>query len=108
MLVVSRQAGNSHPPIERQPTRPEHLQAMIEALKDDDLVRRVGGKFRLTSLIQKRWAQLMDGARPLVERRGRSDLEVVVEEIRLERITFESIEHVAPGDTEVTPPAATL
>lgn len=81
---------------------------MIEALKDDDLVRRVGGKFRLTSLIQKRWGQLMDGARPLVERRGRSDLEVVVEEIRLERITYEAITHTAPGDQEEPAPEPTL
>jgi hypothetical protein len=31
----------------------------------------------------------MDGARPLVERDGRTDLEVVVEEIMQDKITFE-------------------
>jgi hypothetical protein len=31
----------------------------------------------------------MDGARPLVEREGRSDLEIVVEEIMQDKITLE-------------------
>lgn len=64
---------------------------MIEALKDDELMRRVGGKFRLAAMIQRRWCQLMDGARPLVDRAGRTDLEIVVEEIRQGLIELEEI-----------------
>ena len=37
---------------------------MIEALKSDEIVRKVGGRFKLTALIQKRMMELMDGARP--------------------------------------------
>ena len=40
---------------------------MIEALKSDEIVNKVGGRFKLTALIQKRRMELMDGARPLVE-----------------------------------------
>ncbi len=55
---------------------------MIEALKSDDIVTRMGGRFKLTALIQHRLKELViDGARPLVERRGRTDLELVIEEI---------------------------
>ena len=55
---------------------------MIEALKSDEIVRRMGGRFKLTALIQHRLRELvLDGARPLVERRGRTDLELVIEEI---------------------------
>lgn len=54
---------------------------MIEALKSDEIINKVGGRFKLCALIQRRLVQLMDGARPMVERRGRSDLEVIVEEI---------------------------
>ena len=55
---------------------------MIEALKSDDIVTRLGGRFKLTALIQDRLKELvLDGARPLVPRRGRTDLEVVIEEI---------------------------
>ena len=37
---------------------------MIEALKSDEIVNKVGGRFKLTALIQKRMMELMDGARP--------------------------------------------
>ncbi len=70
---------------------------MIEALKDDELMRKVGGKFRLAAMIQRRWCQLMDGARPMVERAGRTDLEIVVEEIRLGLLTYEHIDLAATG-----------
>ena len=63
---------------------------MIEAFRNDDIVRMVGGRFRLASLIQRRWVQLMQGARPMVETRGLTDMEVVVKEIlegKIELIT---------------------
>lgn len=62
---------------------------MIEALKSDEIVDKVGGRFKLCSLIQRRLVQLMEGARPLVERDGRSDLEIVIEEILQDKITLE-------------------
>jgi len=54
---------------------------MIEALKGEEIVDKAGGRFRLCALIQRRLVELMEGARPLVEREGRSDLELVVEEV---------------------------
>ena len=63
---------------------------MIEAFRNDDIVRKVGGRFRLAALIQRRWIQLMQGARPMVETRGLTDMEVVVQEIlegKIELIT---------------------
>jgi DNA-directed RNA polymerase subunit omega len=62
---------------------------MIEALKSDAIVSKVGGKFKLTALIQRRLVELLEGARPLVERHGRTDLELVIEEILQDKITFE-------------------
>ncbi len=62
---------------------------MIEALKSEEIVDKVGGRFKLCALIQRRLVQLMDGARPLIERDGRSDLEVVIEEIVQDKITLE-------------------
>tara|TARA_B100000900_G_scaffold234042_1_gene198694 strand:+ start:256 stop:465 length:210 start_codon:yes stop_codon:yes gene_type:complete len=61
---------------------------MIEALKSDHIVQKVGGRFRLTALIQRRLAEIIDGARPLVERNGMSDLELVVQEILQDKITL--------------------
>lgn len=58
------------------------LNLVIEALKSDDIVDKVGGRFKLTALIQRRLKEIVvDGARPLIEREGRTDLELVVEEI---------------------------
>jgi DNA-directed RNA polymerase subunit omega len=55
---------------------------MIDALKSDEIVTKLGGRFKLTALIQRRLRELViDGARPLVDRNGRTDLEVVIEEI---------------------------
>ncbi|MAC20124.1 MAG: DNA-directed RNA polymerase subunit omega [Phycisphaerae bacterium] len=61
---------------------------MIEALKSDEIVNKVGGRFRLTALIQRRLGEIIDGSRPLVERNGMSDLEVVIEEIMQDKITI--------------------
>jgi DNA-directed RNA polymerase subunit omega len=60
---------------------------MIEALKSDAIVEKLGGRFKLTALIQRRLGEIIDGARPLVDRNGRSDLDI--EEIVQEKITLE-------------------
>ena len=64
---------------------------MIEALKDDDVINKFGGRFKLCSLIQRRWRQLLQGARPMVETKGLTDLEVVVKEITEGKIDLEFI-----------------
>jgi DNA-directed RNA polymerase subunit omega len=64
-------------------------QIMIEALKSDEIVNKVGGRFKLCALIQRRLVQLMEGARPLVPREGRSDLELAIEEILQDKITLD-------------------
>ena len=62
---------------------------MIEALKSDEIVNKVGGRFKLTALIQKRMLELLDGARPLVDRGGMTDLEVVIQEILQDKIAID-------------------
>jgi DNA-directed RNA polymerase subunit omega len=62
---------------------------MIEALKSDGIVNKVGGRFKLCALIQRRLVQLMEGARPLVERNGRTDLEIVIDEILSDKIALD-------------------
>ena len=36
---------------------------MIDTLKHDDLIQKIGGRFKLTALIQRRWLELLRGAR---------------------------------------------
>jgi DNA-directed RNA polymerase subunit K/omega len=54
---------------------------MIEAVKSDEIVHKLGGRFKLCALVQHRWREIIGGARPLVERNGRPVLEVILDEI---------------------------
>jgi DNA-directed RNA polymerase subunit omega len=78
---------------------------MIDHLKSDEIVNKLGGRFKLTALIQRRLAEIIEGARPLVERNGRSDFEVVIEEIMQDKITidFEASNIPRPGTEELVP-----
>ncbi|MDP7070045.1 MAG: DNA-directed RNA polymerase subunit omega [Phycisphaerales bacterium] len=61
---------------------------MIDALRSDEIVNKIGGRFKLCALIQRRLREIaVDGARPLVEREGRTDLEIVIDEIMQDKIT---------------------
>ena len=72
---------------------------MLEALKSDELINKAGGRFKLCTLIQRRLGQLMEGARPLIEREGRSDLELVMAEILEDKITLSWVgEEETSGD----------
>ncbi len=63
---------------------------MIEALKSDDIVNKVGGKFRLTALIQRRLREIIDGSRPLVDDiRGKNMVEIVIQEIVEDKIEID-------------------
>ena len=83
---------------------------MIEALKSDGIVNKVGGRFKLCALIQRRLVQLMEGSRPLVDRNGRTDLEVVIDEIMSDKITldFENASLVETKDISNEPSEALL
>jgi len=64
---------------------------MIEELKSTELINKVGGRFKLTALIQKRLDELVQGARPLIEDAdGLTMLEIVIQEILQDKITVET------------------
>lgn len=73
---------------------------MIDALRNDELMDMCGGKFKLTALIQRRWLQLLQGARPMVESKGLTEIEVVIQEILDGKIEFELPEGTAPEEPE--------
>ena len=63
---------------------------MIEELKNTEIVNKVGGRFKLSALIQKRMIELMEGSRPLSEdTEGMSPMEIVVQEIKQDKITLD-------------------
>lgn len=67
---------------------------MIDALKEEEIVRKVGGRFKLSTLIQKRLAAINAGARALVEIDSDDKMEVVVEEILQNKIYLDSSRQV--------------
>ena len=72
---------------------------MIEALRSEEIVNKVGGRFRLTALIQKRMLEILEGARPLVDRLpGMTDMELVIAEILEDKIAidYEKSDMTAP------------
>lgn len=59
---------------------------MIEELKEEEIVNKVGGRFKLSTLIQKRMIALNQGARPLVDGRGLDKFTMVIQEIMNDKI----------------------
>lgn len=75
---------------------------MIEALKSEEIVRKVGGQFKLTALIQRRLVELMQGSRPMVERkRGMTDMEVAIQEILEDKIAIDYENSDVPRPEEI-------
>ncbi len=67
---------------------------MIDALKEEEIVNKVGGRFKLSTLIQKRLAALNAGARPLVDVKSADRMEIVVAEILQDKIYLDSSNQV--------------
>ena len=59
---------------------------VFEDLKEEEIVNKVGGRFKLSTLIQKRMVALNTGARPLVEVRGGDKMAIVIQEILQDKI----------------------
>jgi len=63
---------------------------MLDELKSEKIVNKVGGRFKLAALVQKRMGELLAGSRPLIEDAdGKTMLEIVVQEILQDKITIE-------------------
>ncbi len=73
---------------------------MIEALRHDDLIRKFGGRFKLSALIQRRWLQILQGARPMVDPKGLPELEVVIQEIVEGKVEMELPEEIEADEED--------
>src|SRR5438128_6251548 len=60
--------------------------SMLDDLKEEAIVNKVGGRFKVSTLIQKRMVALNTGARPLVEVRGGDKMTIVIQEILQDKI----------------------
>lgn len=75
---------------------------MLDDLKEESIVNKVGGRFKLSTLIQKRMVALNTGARPLVDSRNPDRMQIVLLEILQDKIYLDSTGQVqfrgGPGD----------
>ena len=68
---------------------------MLDELKEEGIVNKVGGRFKLSTLIQKRMVMLNQGYKPLVEVPRNSDrMAVVIQEILQDKIYLDASNQV--------------
>jgi DNA-directed RNA polymerase subunit omega len=74
---------------------------MLDDLRDEQIIRKVGGRFRLSTLIQKRLVALNGGSRPLVEvAEGDDRLQVVIREILEDKIYLDMDANLRIAETQ--------
>jgi DNA-directed RNA polymerase subunit omega len=73
---------------------------MLDEFKEEQIVNKVGGRFKLSSLIQKRLVALNRGARPLVELPTKNQMEIVVAEIMQDKIYLDTSGNLAIASDE--------
>jgi DNA-directed RNA polymerase subunit omega len=83
---------------------------MLEELREEQIVKKVGGRFKLSTLIQKRLVALNAGARPLVDLNTSDKLEIVLQEIIQDKIFLDTElkVQIAAGGPEGGPPELDL
>ena len=67
---------------------------MHDELKEEAIVIKVGGRFKLSTLIQKRLVQLNRGSRPLIANAPSDRMEIVLQEILQDKIFLDSSSQV--------------
>ncbi len=67
---------------------------MIEELLEEEIVKKVGGRFKLSTLIQKRLVALQKGARPLVTMEGADKVKIVIAEVMQDKIYLDASNEV--------------
>lgn len=67
---------------------------MYDELKEESIVHKAGGRFKLSTLIQKRMVQLNAGSRPLVDAKTDDKMKVVLQEILLDKIYLDASDEV--------------
>ncbi len=80
---------------------------MLDELREEEIVKKVGGRFKLSTLIQKRLVALNQGSPVLVDLDTEDKMKIVIREILEDKIYLdtESNLRVAEGGRGVGGPA---
>ncbi|MBX9653153.1 DNA-directed RNA polymerase subunit omega [bacterium] len=63
---------------------------MFEELKEEKIVNKVGGRYKLATLMQKRLIALQNGAKPLVRVHSDNKVAIVIQEIIQDKIFLDT------------------
>ncbi len=74
---------------------------MLEELKEEVIVNKVGGRFKLSTLIQKRLVQLNQGSRALVNVDTHDKMSIVLAEIMQDKIKLTLNHEVQTLDEQI-------
>ncbi len=73
-----------------------------ELLRSEELIKKVGGRFKLAALVQRRMVELLQGSRPLIEdAEDMTMMEIVLQEILQDKITVDT--SAAPYERKTQP-----
>ncbi len=84
---------------------------MYDEFREEEIVRKVGGRFKLSTLIQKRLVALYKGATPLVPLDTQDKMKIVIQEILQDKIYLDTSSNVRAAGSEpghVGPPELDL
>ena len=75
---------------------------MLDDLKEEEIVNKVGGRFKLSVLIQKRMVALNTGAKQLGDLRTSDKMAVVLQEILQDKIYLDPTGEVATTNMTIS------
>ena len=82
---------------------------MLDELREEEIVNKVGGRFKLSTLIQKRLVALNAGSRPLVDLNTDDKMKIVIQEILQDKIYLDAESNVqTTGKEPAGPPELDL
>jgi guanylate kinase len=87
----------------RRPIHPTRDHTVLDELKEEEIVNKVGGRFKLSTLIQKRMVALNTGAPPLVNINTTDKLQIVVQEILQDKIYLDMTGNLQTEGGEYNP-----
>ena len=67
---------------------------MLEELREEEIVNKVGGRLKLSTLIHKRLLQLNQGSRALVDLDTQDRMKIALQEIVQDKIYLDTSEEV--------------
>ena len=76
---------------------------MYRELKEEDIIKQVGGRFKLSTLLQKRLVQLNAGSQALVDIHSSENMEIALQEVMQGKIFLDMSDEVqvvggSPGE----------